>query len=99
MPKTMTTGEARKAWATVLRSARRGTPVVITSHGRAIAAVVSIDQLKRIPAVNAPRPTLAEALAEWRASIDPRDLAGPDPWADIRSKSTPGGRPPIDLDE
>lgn len=87
----MTTAEARRAWADVLRLAQRGKPVVITSHGKAIAAVVSIDQLQRIP-VDAPKQTLAEALAEWRAGLEPGVLDGPDPWANIRDKSLYGGR-------
>ena len=83
MDKTMTTAEARKEWRAVLRSAQRGTPVVITSHGKAIAAVVSIDQLQRIP-TDTEKPTLGEVFLKWRAGLDPRVLEGPDPWANIR---------------
>lgn len=46
MASRLTTAQARRDWAKVLRTASRGTPVVVTSNGQAVAAVVSIEQLR-----------------------------------------------------
>lgn len=89
----LTTAQARRDWAKVLRSARRGTPVVVTSNGQPVAAVVSIEQLR---AIEQARPlTLAEAIQRTRARLNVEDLEGPDPWADVRDPS-PGRN--VDLD-
>ena len=45
MARRLTTAQARRDWAKVLRTASRGTPVVVTSNGQPIAAVISIEQL------------------------------------------------------
>ena len=93
MVRPLTTAQARRDWAKVLRTARRGTPVVVTSNGQPIAAVVSIDQLH---ALERSRPeTLGEAIQRARSSVNVDDLQGPDPWANVRDTST--GRD-IDLD-
>ena len=93
MVRPLTTAQARRDWAKVLRTARRGTPVVVTSNGQPIAAVVSIDQLH---AIERSRPeTLGEAIQRARASVNVGDLRGPDPWANVRDTTT--GRD-IDLD-
>ena len=84
----MTTAKARQDWARVLESAQRGTPVVITSHGQAVAAVVSMKQFERI---ERPRRSLGEAIRIARASINVADLEGPDPFANVRDRSP--GRP------
>lgn len=83
MRKRMTAAEARKSWAAVVRSAERGAPVEVTRNGEPIAAVVSIDQLRRIE-----RPTVHDVLARLRASVRPDDLAGSDPWAGVRDRSS-----------
>ncbi|HEX7843581.1 MAG TPA: type II toxin-antitoxin system prevent-host-death family antitoxin [Kofleriaceae bacterium] len=93
MVRPLTTAQARRDWAKVLRTARRGTPVVVTSNGQPIAAVVSIEQLH---ALEHSRPgTLGEAIQRARSSLNVDDLRGPDPWANVRDTST--GRE-IDLD-
>jgi prevent-host-death family protein len=93
MVRPLTTAQARRDWAKVLRTARRGTPVVVTSNGQPIAAVVSIDQLH---ALEHARPeTLAEAIRRARSSVNVDDLKGSDPWANVRDTSP--GRD-IDLD-
>ena len=85
MTRRITTARARRDWAKVLRSARRGTPVVVTSNGLPVAAVVSIDQLH---ALEHARPeTLGEAIQRARSTLDVEDLRGPDPWADVRDRS------------
>jgi prevent-host-death family protein len=85
MVRKLTTAQARRQWAKVLRTASRGNPVVVTSNGHPLAAVVSIAQLH---ALEAARPeTLGEAVLRARSNLDTDDLAGPDPWANVRDRS------------
>lgn len=84
--KRVTTAEARREWAKVLRSAERGTPVEVTRDGVPVAAVVSIDQLRRIEQTQ--RETLSEVVARFRSGVDPKDLEGSDPWRDVRDRSS-----------
>lgn len=81
----LTTAQARRDFAKVLRTARRGTPVVVTSDGQPVAAVISIEQLRKLE--QAQRGTLAEAIRTSRAILDEDDLRGPDPWSDVRDSS------------
>lgn len=85
MVRPLTTAQARRDWAKVLRAARRGTPVVVTSHGQPIAAVVSIEQLRALE--RARSETLGDAIQRARSSLNVDDLAGPDPWASTRDAS------------
>ncbi|HWO26879.1 MAG TPA: type II toxin-antitoxin system prevent-host-death family antitoxin [Kofleriaceae bacterium] len=85
MARRLTTAQARRDLAKVLRTASRGTPVVVTSNGQPVAAVVSIEQLR---ALEQSRPvTLAEAIQQARSNLNTDDLRGPDPWADVRDTS------------
>lgn len=93
MVRPVTTAQARRDWAKVLRTARRGTPVVVTSNGQPIAAVISIDQL-HVLEHSRPEP-LGEAIQRARSSVNLDDLRGPDPWANVRDTSI--GRD-VDLD-
>lgn len=63
-----------------------GTPVEVTRNGAPIAAVVSIEQLRRIQ-----RQTVPDVIARFRERVRPEKLEGPDPWADVRDRTT--GRP------
>ena len=85
MPKRMTTAQARREWAKVLRNAERGTPVEVMRNGRPVAAVISIDAYRTLRDVE--KETLSDVIARFRATVDPRDLEGPDPWADVRDRS------------
>ena len=69
------------------------TPVVVTSNGKPVAAVVSIDQLRSLE--QARLETLSEAIRRARSGVNVNDLQGPDPWANVRDPST--GRN-VDLD-
>ena len=93
MARHLTTAQVRKDLARVLRTAKRGTPVVVTSNGQPVAAVVSIEQLRALGETQ--NETLGQAILEARADIDPSELEGPDPWANVRDKSP--GRD-VDLD-
>ena len=85
MVRRLTTAQARRDWAKVLHTASRGTPVVVTSNGQPVAAVVSIDQLRTLEQA---RPeTLADAIQRVRSRLNMDDLRGPDPWADVRDTS------------
>src|SRR5262249_5329104 len=81
----MTTAEARKGFAKVLHHAERGSPTIITNSGQEIAAVISMEQLDAVTDTMAA--PLWEAIAAPRANIEPADLEGPDPWADVRDRS------------
>ncbi len=85
MTKRVTMTEARRHWAKVLRSAERGTAVEVTRNGHAVAAVISIEQLRR--AESAATETLSDAVARARARVSASDLSGPDPWARVRDRS------------
>jgi len=86
MARPLTTAQVRRDLAKVLRTASRGTPVVVTSHGQPIAAVVSIDQLRTLE--HSRSETLAEAIRRTRSRLNVDELEGPDPWADVRDTST-----------
>jgi hypothetical protein len=47
--------------------------------------VISIDQYRRIE--EAKKETLSDVIAQFRESVDPSDLDGPDPWAEVRDRS------------
>jgi prevent-host-death family protein len=85
MARQLTTAQARRDWAKVLRSAGRGKPVVVTSNGQPVAAVISIEQLRSLE--RARSKTLADVIRMVRAKLNVDDLRGPDPWADVRDLS------------
>jgi prevent-host-death family protein len=85
MARRLTTTQARRSWASVLRSASRGAPVVVTRNGQPVAAVVSIEQMRMIE--QAQPDTLAARIRRVRASLNLDDLRGPDPWAGVRDRS------------
>ena len=85
MSKRMTTAQARRDWAKVLQSAERGTPVEVMRNGQPVAAVISIDQYRKLEETR--KETLSDVIAQFRATVNPRDLEGPDPWADVRDHS------------
>lgn len=81
--------QARRSWAEVLRSAERGAPVEVTRSGEPVAVVLSFAEYRRL---TARRPMGVEAALAWiDKNVDPADLGGPDPWADVRDRS-PGRR-------
>jgi prevent-host-death family protein len=85
MARQLTTAQARRDWAKVLRTAGAGTPVVVTSNGQPIAAVISIEQLHALE--HARTETLAEVIERTRSRLNADDLRGPDPWGDVRDPS------------
>jgi len=64
--------EAKSHFADCLRSAERGDPVVITRHGKAVAAVVAAEDLERLERLRAAGPEggLASVAGGWKGSED-----------------------------
>jgi len=64
--------EAKAHFADCLRSAERGDPVVITRHGKAVAAVVAAEDLERLERLRAAGPEggLASVAGGWEGSED-----------------------------
>jgi prevent-host-death family protein len=64
--------EAKAHFADCLRSAERGEPVVITRHGKAVAAVVAAEDLERLERLRAAGPEggLASVAGGWEGSED-----------------------------
>ncbi len=62
--------EAKAHFADCLRSAERGEPVVITRHGKAVAAVVAAEDLERLERLRAAGPEggLASVAGGWEGS-------------------------------
>ena len=85
MARRMTAAQVRKEWAKVLKSAQRGTPVEVTRNGEPVAVVLSIATYRAIE--QARKETLSDVISRFRESVDPHDLEGPDPWADVRDRS------------
>ncbi|MEX2531045.1 MAG: type II toxin-antitoxin system Phd/YefM family antitoxin [Gemmatimonadota bacterium] len=71
-----------------IRSAERGEPVVITRHGRPVAALVPVDDLEALLRLRArgPEGGLASIAGGWEGS---RDLVA------LLQRSKRGGRRPI----
>jgi prevent-host-death family protein len=72
MSKQFTVAEAKARFAECLRDAEEGRPVLITRHGRQVAAVVSVDdfeQVKRLRAAG-PEAGLAGLAGGWKGSED-----------------------------
>lgn len=84
MTKKMTTAEARREWAKVIRLAEQGAVVQVTRNGQPVAAVVSIAAYREM--AQRPAVTLSDVIGAFRARVDPTDLAGPDPWEGVRDR-------------
>ena len=70
MAKRFTVAEAKAKFAECLRDAEEGRPVLITRHGKHVAAVVSVsdfEQVKRLRAAG-PEAGLAGVAGGWKGS-------------------------------
>ncbi|MBI4520633.1 MAG: type II toxin-antitoxin system Phd/YefM family antitoxin, partial [Gemmatimonadetes bacterium] len=76
MPKTVSVAEAKARFSAVLRSAEGGRPVVITRHGKPVAALVRADELEQIERLRAAGPEggLASLAGGWKDSEELVDL-------------------------
>ena len=69
--------EAKAHFADCLRQAERGDPIVLTRHGKAVAALVSIEvleQLERLRSVG-PEAGLASVAGGWEGSEEVAEKA------------------------
>jgi prevent-host-death family protein len=89
MAKRFTVAEAKAKFAECLRDAEEGRPVVITRHGKHVAAVVSIADYEQVGRLRAAGPAagLAGIAGGWKGS---EELAK----AISLSRRTAGRRPP-----
>lgn len=72
MPKEGTVSEIKARFSEYVRSAQRGEPVVITRHGRAVAAIVGPEELETLERLRAagPESGLAAVAGGWEGSDD-----------------------------
>ena len=56
MTRTMTATKAKAELASCIRLARHGETIVITNHGRPVAAIVSTDELEKLERLRAAGP-------------------------------------------
>jgi prevent-host-death family protein len=70
MPKTLSAAAAKARFADCVREAEHGAPVLITRHGKAVAALVAAGDLKEIQRLRAAGPGagLAGLLGGWKGS-------------------------------
>ena len=89
MSKRFTVAEAKARFSECLRDAEEGRSVLITRHGRKVAAVVSVadfDQVQRLRAAG-PEDGLAGLAGGWKGSEDLADTVA-------RFSRTAARRPP-----
>lgn len=70
MPKTMSAARAKAEFAECVRTAEAGDPVVITRHGKAVAALISADRLAQLERLRSAGPAagLAGLAGGWPGS-------------------------------
>ncbi len=83
--------EVKAKLSSCVRSAERGKPIVITRHGRPVAALVSAEDLDRIQRLRAAGPEggLASLAGGWEGS---GDLAA---WLESRSRDRRRSHEPL----
>jgi prevent-host-death family protein len=72
MSKEGSVSEVKARFSEYVRSAQRGEPVVITRHGRAVAAIVGSEELETLQRLRAAGPEggLASVAGGWEDSDD-----------------------------
>ena len=76
--------EARDRLPGIVHDVEAGSPVELTRRGKPVAVLMSVDEYHRL---SGGRRDFWAAYQRWRASIDPADLEGEDPFADVRDRS------------
>ena len=68
--------EAKAAFAECLRQAERGEPVVVTRHGKTVAAIVSLEDYAALARLKAagPQKGLASVAGGWKGSDELVDV-------------------------
>jgi prevent-host-death family protein len=91
MPRTCSVAETKATLAERLREVERGEPIVITRHGRPVAALVSPEDLAQVLRLRAAaRRGLASLAGGWEGSDELADV--------IQSAEQLPERAPLDLD-
>ena len=77
MPKTRTIVDAKAHFAECVREAERGEPIVLTRHGKSVAALVPIDLIEELERLRAAGPAggLASVAGGWRGSEEVAEKA------------------------
>jgi len=77
-PPSLAVAEAKAAFGECLRQAERGEPVVVTRHGRTVAAIVSMEDFERLRRLRAAGPDrgLASVAGGWKGSDDLVEAVG-----------------------
>ena len=84
--------EARGRLPGLVHEVESGSPVELTRRGRRVAVLLSADEYDRLTGV-APRQAFGDMLREFRERHDLKELwSDGDPFADVRDRSTDGGR-------
>lgn len=85
MPKAVSVAEAKARFSDCIRAAELGEPIVITRHGRKVAALVPASELEHLERLRAlgPEAGLAGLAGGWKGSEALADLIARSP----RSKS------------
>lgn len=76
MIKTLTTAEAKARFSEAVREAEDGSPIVITRHGRPVAALVRAEDVETLERLRAAGPEggLASVAGGWEGSDELADL-------------------------
>lgn len=87
MPTTLSAARAKAEFAECIRKAEAGDPVVITRHGKAVAALVSADRLRQLERLRSAGPAagLAGLAGGWPGSDQLVDIVS----GSRRSKTRP----------
>jgi prevent-host-death family protein len=72
MPKTVSLAEAKATLSEHIRDVENGKPILITRHGKAVAALVSPEDLAQVERLRAAGPAagLASVAGGWEGSED-----------------------------
>jgi prevent-host-death family protein len=76
----LTTSEARQDFSSVIRGVRRGERFLLSRHDRAVAAIVSIEDLAILQAIEDRRDTESA-----RAALKDAEVNGTVPWEKIKA--------------
>ena len=92
MARSLSAARAKAAFSECIRRAEGGTSVVITRHGRAVAALVPVDQLKQMERLRSagPESGLAGLAGGWPGSAALVSALAHSRRSKVRRVSKPG---------
>ena len=77
----LSTSKARQEFASVIKSVEKGQRVLLSSHGEAVAALVSVEDLAILQAIEDRRDARAA-----RAALADAQVNGTVPWDEVKSE-------------